>query len=474
MGAAFVALLLFSGELGVQASAVTQSRLGETPLRLGPFGVQLSATSETRAGEAPLLPGEDPRLFVAEILTPLLGLELRRHDLTFQMFYGPRIFWEDPAPITGFSTELLAPDPVTRIRSQNQNQTSSSGPLILHSAGLTLDAKLSPRVTFQTDATGSVGSPDYTALPLVLGTVQGALPPIANLASGTAAARVKFQTTRRWELDLAGTVFHWQFLNAPDSTSTVAGQTSSAGQTLVTGQTFVTVQPGALFTLTPRDGVGLDASIGEASYSNGVEFLVVTPAVTWRRHISPLDRLRLSLGVTYARSLATPPGAMTPFGSSGSTAAPIGSLDLTSQLFRREGITVLSNLTGGVDLYVDPILGIALPRGEAGAGLTAIAIPLWTITLRGDFATALKDPPLQAAVVGQPPPIPLDETAFSVSLSGRRRVSENMFLEVGGLWADRGPVLSTPDFSFHQRQLWVHVSLTVTTRPIPRLAQSQK
>ena len=91
--------------------------------------------------------------------------------------------------------------------------------------------------------------------------------------------------------------------------------------------------------------------------------------------------------------------------------------------------------------------------------------------MHGDFGTILRNPPPvdQPILVGVTP----DETAFSISLSARRRVSENLFAEIGGLWADRGPVLSTPDFHFHQRQLWLHVSITGTTKPISRQVQPQ-
>ncbi len=471
MGAAFVALLLLAGDLGAQGSAVTQLRPGETPLTLGPFGIQVSATSETRVGVAPIIPGADPRWFIAEVVTPLLGLELHRPTFTLQLFYGVRLFWEDPSPISTSSTELLGPDPVTRIRRVERTSISDFGPLVLHSAGLSLDGRPSRTVDVVAGANGSIGSPDYTALPQVLGTVQGALPPIVSIASGTALARIRYTGARRWELDLAGQVFHTQWLDVPESPSTVPGQTSVGGQTFVTSETLASVEPGATYVLTPRDGLGLISAFGEATYSDGAAIVTVTPAVVWKRRLTHRENLRLTLGVTYARSVGNPPGVMSPFGSSGAEASPIGSFQFTSRILRRENVAIIADATGGVDFYFDPVLGTALPRGSASAGLVAISVPHWMINLRGDFATALKTPPLQPIVVGQAPPIPIDETAFSISLAARRRVSENMFAEIGILWADRGPVLTTPDFHFHQRQLWVHISLMATTRPIPRMTQ---
>jgi hypothetical protein len=134
---------------------------------------------------------------------------------------------------------------------------------------------------------------------------------------------------------------------------------------------------------------------------------------------------------------------------------------------RREGVTVQSDISAGVDYYVDPVLGTALPQARGAIGATMIAVPTWMVILEGSFATALQTPP-PLAVVGQGLTILPDETVFSISLSGRRRISENFFAELGGLYADRGPVLSTSDFHFHQRQLWINFALTGTTRPISR------
>jgi len=464
LGAALVALLLLSGELGDQASTITKSRAGETPLMLNGLGVQLSITSDSRAGETPIVPGSAPRAFVAEILTPLVGLEVRRPNVTFQTFYSLRLFWQDPSPITTVTTQALAPDVVSRIQAQTLGTTSSTGPLILHSVGLTLDSHPSRVVTFDLSATGSVGSPDYTALPQVLGPVQGTLPPVVSLASGEAQANALFHVAQRWDLTLEGQVFHWQWLDVPDG---LAASAQASGQTLITGQTMVSVEPGATYALTARDGLNLGTAVGEAFFYDGLKVLTVTPEVTWRRRLTARDNLKLSLGVAYAHTLATAPDSRDPLAPSGSAASPIGSIDLNSHLLRSENITVLSDLDGAVDFYVDPVLGTALPRGRVGASVTVIAVPHWMITLRGNFGTVLEAPPIQATV-GQSTVIPPDETVFSISLSGRRRISENFFAEIGGLWADRGPYLDTTDFRFHQRQLWINVAFTGTTRPISR------
>lgn len=456
MGAAFVALLFISGQLGGPAGAVSESRPGEGPLLLSGLRLQVSVTSELRAGEAPLLPDANPRSFVAEILTPRLGLELRRPDFTFQLFYGPSIFWEDPNPISTGARQILPADTVTRVRGQVPISVSGSGPLILHSADLVLDARPSRDVSLTASANGSIGSPDYTALPLVLGTVQGTLPPIVSLMSGTAQASVRAKASRRWELALTAQLFHWQWLDVPETLPA----------SIITGQTLVSAEPSATLRLSARDSLGLGTTVAEAWYSDGAGLGTITPALTWRRHVTPRADLRLTLGLTYAHALGpTPPGAVPLLGSSRSATGPIGSFELISRLVRRDQIMILGGAGGAVDFYVDPVLGTAGPRGAAGAGLTAISAPRWMISLRGDFATALRTTPYPTLVGGIAP----DETAFYLSLFVRRWVSKNLMPEIGARWADRGPALVTPDFGFHQREIWIYLALTATTQPIARL-----
>jgi hypothetical protein len=469
LGAALVALLIIAAEPSFQSSAATESRLVGESLVFDGLGIQLSATSETRAGEAPIIGGQNSTRFVAEVLTPRLGLELRRPDLILQVFYGARFFWEDPTPNSAQSSTT---DPVTRIRPLDLAERSQWTPLILHTVGLDLSAHPSRRVFLTGSGAGSIGSPDYTVLPQLLGTVQGTLPPIVDIASADVNAKARFKATRRWSYSLAGHLFYWQWLDVPTSLTapTTMGQTLVAGQTFVTGQTLVSVTPDAEFVLTPRDRLSLGATFAAASYSNGIRLSTVTPTLTWATRVNPRTNLRLTGGVAYANvSGSPPPGSASLVGT---TVAPIGSFELFSELARHNQVLVQGDLTGGVDLYVDPVLNILVSRGSAGGRLTLISAPLWMTSLRGDFGTALRRTPYQVTLNGVPVAgvAAPDETAFSITLSVRRWMSENLLAEVGGLWGDRGPALVTPGFEFHQRQLWVYLALTATTRPIARLA----
>jgi hypothetical protein len=464
LGAALVALLLLSAALGDQAGTITKSRAGETPLLIEGVGVQLSLTEETRAGETPIVPGANPVGFVAEVVTPLVGLELRRPTFTAQVFYSLRLYWQDPTPVIATSSEALTPDVLSRVQPRAATETTRSGALVLHSAGLTLRARPARTVSLEVAGSGSIGSPDYTALPQVLGNNQSALPPVVKLATGVVQATALVAVAPRWQLTLSGELFHWQWLDVP---SDLGANAQATGQTLVTSQTQVTVLPGVAYILTPRDSLGFGTALSEVWFSDGLAIATVTPEVDWKRRLTVRNNLRLTLGLTFAHTQAVGTDVKDPLAPDGSAASPIGSFQLSSRIVRSEGVTVQTDVNGGVDYYVDPVLGTALPRAEGAIRATMMAVPTWMVILEASFATALKTPP-RLEVAGQPVSILPDETVFSISLSGRRRISENFFAELGGLYADRGPVLSTPDYRFHQRQIWINFALTGTTRPISR------
>jgi hypothetical protein len=459
VGAALVAFCLLA-DLGAQASVASDisdvsapETTGQPGFVPGILALQASGTSESRAGVAPILPGFNPQSFVAELLIPRLALELRNPGLVFAAWYSPRFFWEYPNPssLTG-----LAPNS-SAVSDQTPAPNAASEPLILHTFGLTLDARTSRSVRVTAAAGGSIGQPDYTTLPQVLGTVQPTLPSVVELAAANAQAGVVATLSQRWQVSLAGQVSHWQWLDIPPDVSASGA---------VTSQTSASLEPAGAFRLTVRDLLGLGAAVGWVSYSTGNEVLTVTPAVTWKRHLDRDTDLNLRLGLTYARLLDSGTLGTMPVLGGGETQAvsPIGSAELIVHLARLDQIMFLGRAFAGVDFYFDPIVGTGQPRGLAAAELTAVSVPSWTVSLRGDFATVLEDVP---TLPGQIPP---DETAFSVTLAVRRRVTENFYAELGGRWANRGPTLDTPDFRFDQLQLWAYLSLIGTTRPIPRPA----
>ena len=61
-----------------------------------------------------------------------------------------------------------------------------------------------------------------------------------------------------------------------------------------------------------------------------------------------------------------------------------------------------------------------------------------------------------------------DRLGLRIVLPARRRVSPNVALEFGVRYSDRGPTLASPNFHFHQRQLYAFFTIAATTLPTRR------
>jgi hypothetical protein len=399
----------------------------------GEFDVQASAIVESRVGEAPVVAGNVPQAFVAEIVTPAAALEYRDPALSFRVSYAPRIYWAHP------------------------NALNTEEPLLLHTAELVLKAQTTRRFVLQASVTGAIGNPDYTQLAPLVGVLQGTLPTVTKIASVTGRIGAHALLTRRWELDLDGQIFYWESLGTPANVPTpnITEQTSGAEQAT------------ALFRLSPRYALGFGVAGNEAAYGTGVDVTTIGPTISWRAQLTPRDELRLILGLAYVRASGpTLPGMLPLLGPSGQTVSPVGGFALVSRVARRDEVLILANASGGVDYYLDPIIGTAAPRARADAGIVAIMLPSWLASLHFDFATALRGTPLPP-ISGVIP----DETVFSLTLAVRRRISLGFFAEVGATWAERAPAFVTPDFQFHQRQIWVYAQLSWTSHPLPHQLQ---
>jgi hypothetical protein len=406
VGNLLVALALFSGELDVQATAVVEARAGEQP-----------AITNNNQEQA----------FVAAIVTPTGAVLYREPGLSLRLSYSPRIYWAYPNAID-----------------------DSVAPILLHTAGLVVAAQTTRRFALQGELSGSYGQPDYASLAQ---TFSGTVPQITKIASATGGITARTALTRRWELDLDGRLFYWKALKVPDGVPPLT----------ITEQKSATEQATALFQLTHRHALGFGVAASQASYSSGIAVYTVGPTATWKARLTPVDELKVMLGLQYVR--ATEPtiaGVMPLLGPSGYTVSPIGGFELVSRVARRDEVLILANAAAGVTYYVDPVVQTAAPRAEVAAGLTGIMLPTWLATVRGDFATTLRT---STFYIGTTIP---DETVASLTLSVQRLISPGFFMEIGGIWAERAPALVTPDFQFHQRQLWVFARLSWTNQPLPR------
>jgi hypothetical protein len=412
LGNLLVALALFSGELDVQATAVVEARAGEQP---------------------------DPRdytkqaAFVAAVVTPIATLVYGEPGLSLRLSYSPRVYWSDP------------------------NVLTSMAPLLLHTVDLVIAEQVTKRFALHGELIGSIGQPDYTTLALTL--QSGTVPQITEIASAIGGITTRTALTRRWELDLDGRLFYWKALDVQPPDPTAVVPTTPA----ITEQKSAAEQATALFQLTRRNALGFGVAASQASYSSGIAVYTVGPTATWKVHLTPVDDLKLILGLQYVRATEpTMPGVTPLLAPSGQAVSPIGGFELVSRVARRDEVLILANAAAGVTYYVDPVIQTAAPRAEATAGMTGIMLPYWLATVHADFATTLRS--TQFEINGLVP----DETVVSLTLAVQRLISTGFFFEIGGTWAERAPAFVAKDFHFDQRQLWVFARLSWFSHPLPR------
>jgi hypothetical protein len=387
--------------------------------------VDVGVVAEARVGQAALDVGQEPRFGLASVLMPGLELELRRPDSDLRANYALRLFWGDP-----------------RTR-----------PLVLHIANFLGTARVTRTLNVFGGVSASEGEPDFSALSALL-PAAGMLPPVVKILSVSAMAGAQMAATRIWDVGVTGEVGHRRQLGTQPMMAIVLPE-----------QTIFRVEPSAVAHLSRRDDLLLMGGVTYQMYSStsptteGARFLIFTPEVGWRTHLTPRYDLRLIAGIAYLRTnLEPPPGQAGP-----DPVSPVGSAELVGRVFRDQGIAMQITLGATVEYYADPILAVAVPRGTAFARGLLLLGGDWSVGLEGTFGTSLASGPIQL-----PPPAAAnthpDETFASVSLPVRHRISNNLTVEFGGRWFDRGPHLDVPDFAFHQRQAWAYVMVTATTR----------
>jgi hypothetical protein len=407
-----------------------------------------SVTSESRAGQAPIVAGQAPGFSLVELVTPALALRLfDDHDLQLRLDYGLRIFAR--------ATEGLP----------------LASPLILHTVTLSAKARLSPVLTSTAAANLSVGAADYSYLPQLLGTNQSTLPYSVDIFSTSGSLDTQLRLDPRWTLSgVVEAAYSKPISSAPPNASDMSTLIPYPRRSLLgarsalvtrasrTDDVILTV--GAQYQTISSVGLLPASDPNQVSVASG-RFVILTvwPQLGWRTRLSPRQELHFTAGVVYNHILVNPTGQHP------QPLAPTGAFDFTINVMSHNDVALRVVGGTGVDYFVDPILGTTGLRGQVSSGFYLAFPPDWTAGLEASFATPLSraDAGLLNATMLYP-----DETAASVTLPLRHRLSRNVLMDFGGLWSNRGPRLSAPNWAFHQRQLWVYFALTFTTREIPR------
>jgi hypothetical protein len=417
------ALFLIQAEVQFEAGARVETRVGQTPTGL--------------AQSAPSIPTGQPvtveQTQVMVVATPLLSLGWLDDVDDLRASSATRILWR---PVPFFDHR----------------------PLFLELLEATHSRRLSKRSNWQLSIRGSYGEQDYSSLQQQL-LNQPALPLATTMLMVDATASASWRGSRRTTLNMRLEAMHRRSFD----TQTVANVTAGTYSTIpmLPTQTTVTTGPGLTYALSRRSTVEASAAIADTD-SQGfllptgqpgkLNLLSIQPQVGIRGDLTQRNRLHVAAGFAYAVVLR---------GSTSQSLLPVYPLidvDLESVLQRTRLAVVRSSLGTGTALYVDPVLGGVVSRGVVQASVDAQLGP-WSVGARCAFTTDLAGR-LSASAGGTP-----DETAVSAEIPVRYRSTRHLIVEFGGRYTERAPHLGTPGFAWHNRELWLFLNLTATSRP---------
>jgi hypothetical protein len=345
-------------------------------------------------------------------------------------------------------------------------------PLFLESLDISELLRPSKRSSWQLNVRASYGEEDYTVLAQQLPT-QPTLPGQLTLFSASGNATGSWKTSRR------GAIFFQ--LNATYRRP-MDSQATTTATTLLPTETIASAAPGVRYQLTRRTLVELLAAVADTDMSgisllnpangqtvdtgfttppnsrNGhLNILTVQPQVSILETLTRYQRLRLTLGLTYARALRqTIAEPLKPV-------YPLFQLDLDSLLDRTRGGAVWrSTLSTGTLWYADPVLGVALWRGFLQGSINSEIGRAWAIGARLAFGTDLTQlPPSAIRAAGGVIP---DQTVLSLDLPVRYRASNRLLAEFGASFTERGSYLDSHfGWRRNSREMWLFLNLNAVT-----------
>lgn len=428
----------------------------------GQLEVIPSATVESRVGEAPIIYGKPPEASLVEVLTPGAELAYVGQRLEFRTSYELRIFW--------------------RATSQDPHPT----PLYLNTLNLAAIAHPTRPLTLKLTGSAYEGEADYTYLPAIYGQNQATLVVVPRIFSLNVTGNADLRVSRVVTAGLALQAAHNQPLGETQTTGmttspliapTITPPSRTVGPTpgyTLPHFTSFAATPGAAVRLSRTDDLapaiafeyqqisslappiapGTTQPAGTAQPRSSISAFIAMPTLGFHRLLPLHSEFTLKIGVALTHLDATATGESNSIG-------PVAGAEVDARLMNVRQAILHAKASTALEYYLDPVLGT--PATHAlGIGSLYLGLPQnWTIGLQGAFVSSLQPHPYGTA----PNLIYPDEVAAEVDLPIRHLLSKDLLLEFGGRWADRSPFFTAPTYGFHQRQLWLYVMLTGTTRP---------
>ncbi|MEO5767306.1 MAG: hypothetical protein ABIS92_03055 [Polyangia bacterium] len=437
--------------------------------------VEGGATIEARQGSAPFGVLDPPHAASVAVVTPEGGALVTGPSGHLKLRYFPAL---TSAHIDGAGGERL---------------------YVLHQADLTAMLVTDRRASWTLRLSGTTGDTDYAALTQLLGRTQSQLPAVTGLTMATAVLTSILALDRRTELETSVDLLHraplgqspaspesnLSFPNCPPAPPLPdrllppprpATQVAPPGvqppapalmpppvvslrpplDPNATQQPFpvqdqITLTPSLIHTVTRQDTVDLRAGLGSLWLSTGLNMLRVAPHVGWQHAFARESRIRAGVGLVYTEVARLPRGcsaAEQPLPER--TLKPVADLGVSTVLVQHHRLLLIGSVTAAALWYFDPVIGRAGSLGISTIQIAATMPPEWSVRLDASFSTSLSRRP----ITGDP-----DETVFMAALPIRYWKSPDVYLELGGRWADRAPHLAAEGFRFHRREIWIYAAV---------------
>jgi len=215
----------------------------------------------------------------------------------------------------------------------------------------------------------------------------------------------------------------------PPRAASVAVVTPEAGALVTSPRGHLKLRYFPALTSAHIDGVG-GGRLYVLHQADLTALLVTDRRVSWTLHLSGAtgDTDYTALAQLLGRTQSQPP-VVTGFTVATAVLTSILALDRRTQL------------ETSVDL---------LHRAASTIQLAAVMPPDWSVRLDASFSTSLSRRP----IAGDP-----DETVFTAALPLRYWESPDVYLELGGRWAERAPHLAAEAFRLHRREIWIYAAV---------------
>lgn len=430
--------------------------------------VAVGVDSEVAAGVAPAVIGQSAEPVQALRLAPLTGLKLGSEHHSLAVSYAPRFFWRRPDLGSLQSADATPTDGQSSPAAEVSDV--QTGALLLNRGQLQHAVQWAPSLRMLTTATFSVGEVNYNAAQDLLAANRGQSRVVRNLVvdlyryEGQSSFEYASDALTLWTLSLLGEATGPRGQSA-QSARDILQTSRSLGLTLSWARQF-----------TRRDQLTLSGQMALQVLEGTGNYVMAQPEVGYTRRISQGTDVNVTVGAVLLSRVGLPdPSAQIDELAIGVAEPPAvnatGNVRLQSELYKKRGVVIATEVGGGLDWFLDPIVGKFFPTFTVDAGFDIDVGRRWQFNPAVSFFTILDRQPTEEQalalrgtefLVGYDPTDPSDSTRLGWELPVRYRMSPGIYLNGGTRAALRTRRLTSPNFSLSEQvEFWAYLGLTV-------------